>query len=148
VVAEPEDRIGQTPAIARGSPIPVAQAAARPARAKAVNERKWMSAATRINPRLASLTEAGVSVWLDQIDRTLLAGDLARMVAQDCLRGVTSNPSIFEKAILGTSDYREEIRAMALAGYDAEATYDALGDRRRATRSGHAGRRARGNGRA
>jgi transaldolase/glucose-6-phosphate isomerase len=85
-----------------------------------------MSAATRINPRLASLTEAGVSVWLDQIDRTLLAGDLARMVAQDCLRGVTSNPSIFEKAILGTPDYREEIRAMALAGYDAEATYDAL----------------------
>ena len=55
-------------------------------------------------PRLAALTEAGVSVWLDQIRRTLVeGGELARMVKEESLRGVTSNPSIFEKAILGST---------------------------------------------
>ncbi|MBV9472651.1 MAG: hypothetical protein JO206_06755, partial [Solirubrobacterales bacterium] len=61
--------------------------------------------ATTPNPRLLALTEAGVSVWLDQIRRTLVeGGELARMVAEESLRGVTANPSIFEKAILGSSD--------------------------------------------
>jgi transaldolase/glucose-6-phosphate isomerase len=86
-----------------------------------------MSTATEVNPRLKALTAAGVSVWLDQISKTLVTGgELARMVAQESLRGVTSNPSIFEKAILGTTDYDEEIGTMAREGREAKAIYDAL----------------------
>jgi hypothetical protein len=70
-----------------------------------------MSAAP-VNERLAALTAAGTSVWLDQIRRGMIeSGELARMVAEDSLRGVTSNPAIFEKAILGSSDYDADIAA-------------------------------------
>ena len=70
-----------------------------------------MSTVTEANPRLRALTDAGVSVWLDQISRTLVAGgELARLVADRSLRGVTSNPSIFEKSILGTSEYDDADR--------------------------------------
>ena len=56
-----------------------------------------MSTVAQVNPRLQRLTEAGVSAWLDQIRRSLVqGGELARMVAEESLRGVTSNPSIFE----------------------------------------------------
>jgi transaldolase/glucose-6-phosphate isomerase len=69
-----------------------------------------MAITTGVNPRLKSLTEAGVSVWLDQIRRSLVVGgELQRMVDEDSLRGVTSNPSIFEKAILGSSDYDDDL---------------------------------------
>jgi transaldolase len=65
-----------------------------------------MSTLADVNPQLKALTEAGVSVWLDQLGRSLVAGgELKRMVEQESLRGVTSNPSIFEKSILGTADY-------------------------------------------
>ena len=63
-----------------------------------------------VNERLAALTEAGTSVWLDQIRRNLIeSGELERLVREDSLRGVTSNPAIFEKAILGSDDYDDEI---------------------------------------
>jgi transaldolase/glucose-6-phosphate isomerase len=85
------------------------------------------STTAEVNPNLKALTEAGVSVWLDQISRQLVAGgELARMVRQESLRGVTSNPSIFEKAILGTSDYDEEIGEMARAEATAKEIYDAI----------------------
>ena len=65
-----------------------------------------MSVGAQVNPRLAALTAAGTSVWLDQIRRSLIeSGELERLVREDSLRGVTSNPAIFEKAILGSSDY-------------------------------------------
>src|SRR5919204_475424 len=65
-----------------------------------------MSVVHGVNERLAALTEAGVSIWLDQIRRSLIdSGELERMVREDSLRGVTANPSIFEKAILGSPDY-------------------------------------------
>ncbi len=86
-----------------------------------------MSSVTDANPRLEALTRAGVSVWLDQISRTLISsGELGRLVSQRSLRGVTSNPSIFEKSILGTTDYDREILAMAREKFDAKAIYDAL----------------------
>ena len=70
--------------------------------------------ATNVNPNLAALAEAGTSPWLDQIRRSLVeGGELARMIAEDSLRGMTSNPSIFEKAILGSNDYDDELAAMA-----------------------------------
>src|ERR1700759_728294 len=57
-----------------------------------------MSTTERINEPLAKLTAAGVSIWLDQIARSLIEdGELERMVQEESLRGVTSNPSIFEK---------------------------------------------------
>ncbi len=86
-----------------------------------------MSEATVVNERLAALTAAGVSVWLDQIRRSLIeGGELQRMVDEECLRGVTSNPSIFEKAILGSSDYDEDLRQLAGEQLDARAIYDRL----------------------
>ena len=61
--------------------------------------------ATNVNPNLLALVQAGTSPWLDLLRRSLVeGGELARMVAEDSLRGVTSNPSIFEKAILGSDD--------------------------------------------
>ena len=67
-----------------------------------------MSVSAGVNERLAALTAAGTSVWLDQIRRTLItSGELERLVREDSLRGVTSNPAIFEKAILGSTDYDE-----------------------------------------
>jgi transaldolase len=85
------------------------------------------AATENVNPRLRALSEAGVSVWLDQISRSLIAGgELARLVAQQSLRGVTSNPAIFEKSILGAADYDAQIRELALSGLDAERIYDAI----------------------
>src|SRR5712671_1958559 len=84
-----------------------------------------MSVSTEVNPRLAALTAAGTSVWLDQIRRSLIEnGELQRLIDVDCLRGVTSNPSIFEKAILGSDDYDGELREMAREIYDRIAIKD------------------------
>ena len=93
------------------------------------------STTTNVNANLKALTDAGVSVWLDQISRELVAGgELARLVAEDSLRGVTSNPSIFEKAIVETNHYDELIETLAREGHDAKAIYDAIavGDVQRA----------------
>ncbi len=80
-----------------------------------------------VNERLAALTEAGTSVWLDQIRRNLIeSGELERLVREDSLRGVTSNPSIFEKAILGSDDYDEEIQRRAEEGLSAKEIYERI----------------------
>jgi len=77
-----------------------------------------------LNERLAALTAAGTSVWLDQIRRSLIEeNELRRMVEHDSLRGVTSNPAIFEKAILGSSDYDEELSELAREGLEAREIY-------------------------
>lgn len=58
-----------------------------------------------MNP-LKCLQEFGQSVWYDNIERKMLrSGELARMIKADGLRGITSNPTIFEKAIGGSNDY-------------------------------------------
>jgi transaldolase / glucose-6-phosphate isomerase len=86
-----------------------------------------MSVETQVNERLAALTAAGTSVWLDQIRRSLItSGELARLVSEDSLRGVTSNPAIFEKAILGSSDYDEQIAELAGEGHDAGRIYEGI----------------------
>ena len=65
-----------------------------------------------MNP-LRELLNQGQSVWLDFISRQLIrSGDLKRLVEEDGLRGVTSNPTIFEKAIGGSADYDESLREM------------------------------------
>src|SRR5215207_3014438 len=78
----------------------------------------------QVNERLAALTSAGTSVWLDQIRRSMIdAGELERMVEEDSLRGVTSNPAIFEKAILGSPDYDAELEELAREGLSAREVY-------------------------
>jgi transaldolase / glucose-6-phosphate isomerase len=68
---------------------------------------------SKSNP-LQDLHRFGVSVWYDYISRSLISsGELARLIAQDGVRGVTSNPAIFEKAIGGSSDYDGAIRRHA-----------------------------------
>ncbi|MBO0769423.1 MAG: transaldolase, partial [Solirubrobacterales bacterium] len=86
-----------------------------------------MSTVTEVNQNLKALTEAGVSVWLDQLGRSLIAGgELKRLIAQESLRGITSNPAIFEKSILGTSDYDETIAQLARQNKSTLEIYDAL----------------------
>ena len=82
------------------------------------------------NNPLKQLGTLGQSIWLDYIRRDLIAsGELRRLIEEDGLRGMTSNPSIFEKAIAESHDYDEDIRAMALEGKDAKAIYEALSQR-------------------
>jgi transaldolase len=62
--------------------------------------------------RLIALHEAGQSVWLDFIDRSILNnGDLARMIREDALSGMTSNPTIFEKALAEGDEYDDQIKS-------------------------------------
>jgi transaldolase/glucose-6-phosphate isomerase len=83
-----------------------------------------VSQAVNINPRLSALVDSGTSPWLDQIRRSLTqGGELRRMIDEDCLRGETSNPAIFEKAILGSPDYDEQIEELARDGALARAIY-------------------------
>jgi transaldolase/glucose-6-phosphate isomerase len=78
------------------------------------------------NP-LASLPELGQSVWLDFIRRSIIAnGELRRLVEEDRLGGVTSNPAIFEKAIEGSDDYVGAIAALAPEGLTAKQIYERL----------------------
>jgi transaldolase len=81
------------------------------------------------NP-LKQLGTLGQSLWLDYIRRDLIvSGELRRLIEEDGLRGMTSNPSIFEKAIVESHDYDEDIRAMALEGKSVKAIYEALSQR-------------------
>ncbi len=68
------------------------------------------------NP-LVRLGSLGQSPWYDFITRDLVhSGELARLIREDGLKGMTSNPSIFDKAITGSSDYDADIRAFAAKG--------------------------------
>src|SRR5665648_986242 len=76
---------------------------------------------------LNQLGMLGQSIWLDYIRRDLIvSGEHRRLIGEDGLRGMTSNPAIFERAIAGSHDYDEEIRTMALDGRDCMAIYEAL----------------------
>ena len=76
---------------------------------------------------LTQLGSLGQSIWLDYIRRDLItSGGLRRMIEDDGLRGMTSNPAIFEKAIVESHDYDEDIRAQALAGKNAKAIYETI----------------------
>ena len=79
------------------------------------------------NP-LRELLNYGQSVWLDYIRRNLLtSGELKRLIEEDGLRGVTSNPSIFEKAIAGSTDYTDFLNTLKpRTDLDAKARYEML----------------------
>jgi transaldolase/glucose-6-phosphate isomerase len=75
------------------------------------------------NP-LKKLESYGQSIWLDYLRRGMIvSGELAQLIEQDGVSGVTSNPDIFEKAIGGSHDYDEAIAALALEGKEAEEIY-------------------------
>ena len=78
------------------------------------------------NP-LVQLHSLGQSVWLDQMRRSLLStGELKRLIENDGLRGLTSNPTIFEKAISGSQDYAEQLAQLAHAGNSVPHIYEDL----------------------
>src|SRR6201981_1457647 len=78
------------------------------------------------NP-LRGLSDFGQSVWLDYIRRSLItSGELKRLVVEDGLRGVTSNPAIFEKAIVGSTDYEAVIDSPESAALDAKGLYEKI----------------------
>lgn len=74
------------------------------------------------NSRLQAVTDAGVSIWLDDLDRTrITSGNLADLVQGMCVRGVTTNPSIFDKAIShGGPAYADQLAALKAAGADVD----------------------------
>lgn len=77
---------------------------------------------------LSQLTQAGVSIWLDDLDRHRIeSGDLAHLMNVDEVRGVTTNPTIFAKALSGeTSSYADQLRELAAAGSDVDEAVRAL----------------------
>lgn len=73
------------------------------------------------------LNELGQSVWLDYIERGFVTGgDLARLIAEDGVSGLTSNPAIFHKAFADSRLYQQPIRELARQGLSAEEIQEAL----------------------
>ncbi|MEJ2726281.1 MAG: transaldolase, partial [Deltaproteobacteria bacterium] len=78
------------------------------------------------NP-LLKIQDFGQSIWLDFLRRKMItSGELKELIEQDGLRGVTSNPKIFDKAIAGSHDYDDQIRALALEGKSTQEIYEVL----------------------
>ncbi len=78
------------------------------------------------NP-LFELRAQGQSIWYDSISRRLItSGRLQTLLDEYAVVGVTSNPTIFEKAIGGSTDYDEDIRALSAAGHRAPQIYERL----------------------
>jgi len=77
--------------------------------------------------RMAELLAQGQSVWLDYITRDLVRkGGLRKMVQEEGLRGMTSNPTIFQKAISEGDAYDDQIAALIRAGQDAAGVFEGL----------------------
>lgn len=76
---------------------------------------------------IAELQALGQSVWLDNISREILQnGELKKLIVEDGLQGVTSNPTIFDKAISHGNFYDEAVKKAVTGGGDADAIYQAL----------------------
>src|SRR5271166_3286994 len=77
--------------------------------------------------RIKQLGQAGQSVWLDFMQRSLLTtGALGRLIDEDGIRGLTSNPTIFEKAVAGSHDYDELFAELGPQGNTVPQAYDVL----------------------
>jgi transaldolase / glucose-6-phosphate isomerase len=77
--------------------------------------------------RLVEVMKLGQSIWYDNIRRAMLTtGDLRKKIEEDDLRGVTSNPTIFEKAITGSADYDEQLHKLVQAGKSVSEIYEDL----------------------
>ncbi len=77
--------------------------------------------------RIVQLAQLGQSVWYDFITRDLIrSGELERLIKDEGLRGMTSNPTIFEKAVAGSGDYDQDIHTLTKAGESVESIVEAL----------------------
>ncbi len=77
--------------------------------------------------RLVEIMKLGQSIWYDNIRRAMLTtGDLRKKIEEDDLRGVTSNPTIFEKAITGSNDYDEQLHRLVQSGKGVSEIYEDL----------------------
>jgi len=76
--------------------------------------------------RLQALNQLGQSVWLDYIERNMIQDGRLQALLDQGVLGVTSNPSIFEKAITSSPAYAADIQRLAAAGLDAKAIYEDL----------------------
>ncbi len=86
--------------------------------------------------KVKNIHDLGQSIWLDFFDRELMdSGKLQQMIDEDGLRGITSNPSIFEKAVSSSSDYDDDIKKLSGEGKSNEEIFFgfATKDIRRAT---------------
>ncbi|HEY3771214.1 MAG TPA: transaldolase [Candidatus Angelobacter sp.] len=89
-------------------------------------EKQTQSSTSTQNP-LVELQSFGQSVWLDFIRRNLItSGDLQKLIDNDGLRGITSNPSIFEKAIAGSTDYADFLAQLRTQGLSTGDMYERL----------------------
>ncbi|HEX8181300.1 MAG TPA: bifunctional transaldolase/phosoglucose isomerase [Pyrinomonadaceae bacterium] len=80
-----------------------------------------------MNNPLVEIMKLGQSIWYDNIRRAMLtSGDLTKKITEDDLRGVTSNPTIIEKAITGSTDYDEQMRALVQSGKSVMDIYEDL----------------------
>ncbi|MEJ5963442.1 transaldolase [Pedobacter immunditicola] len=74
--------------------------------------------------KVKQIHDFGQSIWLDFIDRQIIkSGELQSLIDEDGVRGVTSNPAIFEKAITGSDDYKDEIRELLNHTDDMEVLF-------------------------
>ena len=81
-----------------------------------------------MNNPILETRKLGQSFWFDTLGRRLItSGELRRMIERDGLRGVTSNPTIFEKAMVGTEDYDSDLQRLVASGIrDPKALYEGL----------------------
>ena len=76
-----------------------------------------MATVTRTKSPIAALQALGQSVWLDNISRKMLdTGELKRLIEEDGLQGMTSNPTIFQKAIGTGTEYDDEVKSLVGRG--------------------------------
>src|SRR3990170_6769191 len=85
---------------------------------------KWKKKGDPMNP-IQKLISLGQSLWLDNIQRKLLenGGELEAMIERGDIRGMTSNPTIFNNAIAKTNDYDSALTPLTWAGWDAEKIF-------------------------
>ena len=76
--------------------------------------------------KLHTLADAGQSVWLDYIQRSLITSGGLQTYIDRGVRGITSNPSLFEKAITESNEYDEQLEQLALQGKSAQEIYEQL----------------------
>jgi len=76
---------------------------------------------------LLEIKDQGQSIWMDNLTRDLIqSGELKRLIEQQGIRGLTSNPAIFEKAIIGNAVYDADIEAGVRAGKPLQEIYESL----------------------
>ena len=86
-----------------------------------------VAASNKARNPLVALVAEGQSVWLDNITRQIVHGpELRQLIEEDGLRGMTSNPTIFQKAIVGSGDYDEQLKTLVRDQQSAADRFEAL----------------------